>query len=134
MINSINLSFKSRIHFLKCFFLLESKPEFMKFVSLYGTGETHGMYPRSLKRMGTLPGEATLGFIFASHLISGQLLKKITCFPRKDFFVLLVVNLKKKKRLFSPRNSFFSYRVDPILKVLHYPGKQTGSHKSCVPL
>ena len=39
--------------------------------------------------------------------------------------------LKEKNLL--PRSKFFSLRVDLILKALHCPGKQTGSHKSCVP-
>ena len=52
-------------------------------------------------------------FIFASHLISGQLLKKRIC---------------------SFRSKFFSLRVDPIFRGLHCSGKQTGSHKSCFPL
>ena len=45
-----------------------------------------------------------LVFIFASHLIRGQLLKKRIC---------------------SPWSKLFPLRVDPILKGLHFPGKQT---------
>ena len=51
-------------------------------------------------------------FIFASHLIRGQLLKERICFPRSKFFPV---------------------RVDLILKGLHCPGKGTGSHRSCFP-
>ena len=67
--------------------------------------KVHGYFPIS--------GEATLIFIFASHLISGQLLKKRIC---------------------SPRSKFFPLREDPILTGLNCPGKQTGSPKSCFPL
>ena len=52
-------------------------------------------------------------FFFASHLFRGQHLKERIC---------------------SPRSKFFPLRVDPILKGLHCPGKQTGSHKSRLPL
>ena len=63
--------------------------------------------------MSTLSGEATLIFIFASYLIRGLLLKERIC---------------------SPRSKFFPLRADPILKGLHCPEKQTGSHKNCFPL
>ena len=53
--------------------------------------------------MGRLAREATL--IFASHLISDQLLK--------EFAPLGVI--------------FFPVRIDPFLKGLHCPGKLTGS-------
>ena len=69
------------------------------------------MYPVILRCLGTLSGEATL-FIFASHLIRDRLLMKRIC---------------------SHRSKFFPVRVDPVLKGLHYPGKKTGSHKSCFP-
>ena len=35
------------------------------------------VYPYTLKWMGTLSGEATLLFLFASHLIRDQLLKNL---------------------------------------------------------
>ena len=47
-------------------------------------------------------------FIFISHLISGQLIKK---------------------RVGSPRSKVFPLRIDPMLKGLHCPGKQKGSDK-----
>ena len=59
-------------------------------------------------------GEATLLFsFFVSHLIRGQLLEKRIC---------------------SLRSKFFPLRVDTILKEVHCPGKETGSHKNCLPL
>ena len=68
----------------------------------------------NIKVNGYTLGEATLYFfIYASHLIRGQLLKKRIC---------------------SFRSKFFPLRVDPILKGLLCPENQTGSHKSCFPL
>ena len=52
-------------------------------------------------------------FLFASHLIRGQLFKKKNLAIQEQFFPL---------------------KGNPILKGLHCPGKQTGSHKSCFPL
>ena len=58
----------------------------------------------------TFRGSNTFIFIFVSHLIRGEPLQ-----------------------ICSPRSEFFPLRVDPILKGLHYSGKQTGSHKGCFP-
>ena len=52
-------------------------------------------------------------FIFVSHLLRGQFLKK---------------------RIYSLQSKFFLLRIDLILKGLHCPGKQKLSHKSCFPL
>ena len=60
----------------------------------------------------TFKGSNSASFIFASHLIRGHLLKRTVC---------------------SSRSKFFPLRVDPILKGLHCPEKETGSHKSCIP-
>ena len=49
---------------------------------------------------------------FASHLTRDQLLKK----------------------RFAPGGKLFPLRLDPILKGLHCPEKQTENHKSCFPL
>ena len=56
----------------------------------------------------TVRGSNYFIFIFASHLIRSQLLKKRIC---------------------SPRSKFIPLRVDSILKGLHCPRKQTGRHK-----
>ena len=63
--------------------------------------------------MGSPPREATLSFSFLSSISLG-------------------VNSLRKE--FAPMSKFFPLRVDPIMKRLHCPGKQTGSHKSCFPL
>ena len=57
-------------------------------------------------------GSISFIFIFASHLIRGQLLKKRMC---------------------SRRSKFFPLTVDSILKGLYCPGWQTGCHKNCLP-
>ena len=63
--------------------------------------------------MGTLSGEATLFlFIFVYPFIRVKSQGTNKCFPTRKFFLL---------------------RVDPILKELHCPGKQTGSHKKLPP-
>ena len=62
--------------------------------------------------MGTLSVEATV-FIFASHLIGDQVLKKRICSPKSKFFPLTV---------------YF------ILGSLYPPGKQTGSQENRLPL
>ena len=47
------------------------------------------------------------------------------------FYFCLLSHGSAQKRIFSPKSKFFPFRVDPILKGLHCPGKQTGSYKSC---
>ena len=51
------------------------------------------------------------------------------------FASLLYGDLLFRKRICSclGANSF-TFRVDPILEGFHCPGKETGSHKKCVPL
>ena len=51
-------------------------------------------------------------YLFASHFVRGQILKK---------------------RISIPRSNFFPLRVEPILPGLHCPGKQTRNPKSCPP-
>ena len=58
----------------------------------------------------TLSGETTLIFVFASHLLKGQLLKKKNC---------------------SARSKFLPIREDPTLKGLYCPGEQIISPRSC---
>ena len=61
----------------------------------------------------TFRGSHSFIYIFASHFIRDQFLKKTIC---------------------SYGSKLFSLRLDPILKVLHRLEKQTGSHKNCLPL
>ena len=54
-----------------------------------------------------------VNFILVSHINWWHLIKKRICFHQSKIFPL---------------------RVDPILGRLYSPGKQTGSHKYCLPL
>ena len=63
--------------------------------------------------MGPFRGSNSVFLILASHINWGHLIKERIC---------------------SHGSKFFPLRVDPFLGRLCPPGKQTGSHKNCLPL
>ena len=72
------------------------------------------------KRIDKLSEEATLWKLFCAASEKGSTLKGKNLLPRKE-------------RICSPWSKFFPFRIDSILEAAECAGKQTGSHKSCLP-
>ena len=56
--------------------------------------------------------------------------KDLNCFAS---LLKIFISKRNKRKEFAPRGSEFFYKPNPFLEWIWYAGKQTGSHKSCLP-
>ena len=83
--------------------------------------------------------ETTVQIANESGRLSGQALFALEHFRGSNSFFFisafhLIRSLLLKKRICSPRSKLFPLRVESISEGFRYPGRETGSHKNCVPL